>query len=301
MPPVCAVLMNRPRSCLWNAGPICPSPIAGLPYHTSGIIAREQDLLVANEAYFKANLNIDARTNCEAVAVDAKARTVDLRDVETGEVTTHRLRQTCPVAWRTLDHAADFGDRPARYLPDAHRARCARGAGMDREGIAVSCRDEQVFRFPDRAAQNTGGCRGRRVHRARDGRESRSSRFRRDGDRASGSDPCARWTVKWRRSSKATSSITGSRSCLAMRSHASTRPKTARSTSTTRSGAVLPADIVILALGVRPDTTLAKLAGLEIGELGGIRVDDRMQTSDPDILAVGDASRCATPSLAHGA
>ena len=57
----------------------------------------------------------------------------------------------------------------------------------------------------------------------------------------------------------------------------------------TRSGAVLPADIVILALGVRPDTTLAKLAGIEIGDLGGIRVDERMQTSDPDILAVGDA------------
>jgi rhodanese-related sulfurtransferase len=46
---------------------------------------------------------------------------------------------------------------------------------------------------------------------------------------------------------------------------------------------------VILALGVKPDTTLARSAGLEIGERGGIRVDDRMRTSDPDIFAVGDA------------
>jgi rhodanese-related sulfurtransferase len=46
---------------------------------------------------------------------------------------------------------------------------------------------------------------------------------------------------------------------------------------------------VILALGVRPDTTLAKAAGLAIGERGGIRVDDQMRTSDPDIFAVGDA------------
>ena len=46
---------------------------------------------------------------------------------------------------------------------------------------------------------------------------------------------------------------------------------------------------MILALGVRPDTTLARMAGLEIGELGGIRVDDQMRTSDPDIFAVGDA------------
>ena len=50
-----------------------------------------------------------------------------------------------------------------------------------------------------------------------------------------------------------------------------------------------PADIVILALGVRPDITLAKMAGLKIGDRGGIRVDDQMRTSKPDILAVGDA------------
>ncbi len=57
----------------------------------------------------------------------------------------------------------------------------------------------------------------------------------------------------------------------------------------TKSGKVHPADIVILALGVRPDTALAKSAGLAIGERGGIRVDDQMRTSDPDIFAVGDA------------
>ena len=57
----------------------------------------------------------------------------------------------------------------------------------------------------------------------------------------------------------------------------------------TKSGKTYPADIVILALGVRPDTTLAKTAGLEIGERGGIRVDEHMRTSDPDIFAVGDA------------
>jgi NADPH-dependent 2,4-dienoyl-CoA reductase/sulfur reductase-like enzyme/rhodanese-related sulfurtransferase len=57
----------------------------------------------------------------------------------------------------------------------------------------------------------------------------------------------------------------------------------------TKSGKTYPADVVILALGVRPDTTLAKTAGLEIGERGGIRVDEQMRTSDPDIFAVGDA------------
>jgi len=57
----------------------------------------------------------------------------------------------------------------------------------------------------------------------------------------------------------------------------------------TQSGNWYPADLVILALGVRPDTTLATMAGIEIGELGGIRVDEHMRTSNPDIFAVGDA------------
>jgi NADPH-dependent 2,4-dienoyl-CoA reductase/sulfur reductase-like enzyme/rhodanese-related sulfurtransferase len=57
----------------------------------------------------------------------------------------------------------------------------------------------------------------------------------------------------------------------------------------TSSGKSYPAEIVILAIGVRPDTTLAKTADLEIGERGGIRVDEHMRTSDPDIFAVGDA------------
>lgn len=49
------------------------------------------------------------------------------------------------------------------------------------------------------------------------------------------------------------------------------------------------ADVVILATGVRPDARLAREAGLEIGETGGVRVDDQMRTSDPAIFAVGDA------------
>ena len=54
-------------------------------------------------------------------------------------------------------------------------------------------------------------------------------------------------------------------------------------------GQLLPADLVILAIGVRPDTALAKTAGLAIGPHGGISVDAAMRTSDPHIYAIGDA------------
>ena len=55
-------------------------------------------------------------------------------------------------------------------------------------------------------------------------------------------------------------------------------------------GRTLPADLVLLSIGVRPETALARAAGLEIGERGGIAVDDAQRTSDPDIYAVGDAA-----------
>jgi NAD(P)H-nitrite reductase large subunit len=53
--------------------------------------------------------------------------------------------------------------------------------------------------------------------------------------------------------------------------------------------ATIGTDLVILALGVRPEATLAQAAGLAIGARGGIVVDDRMRTSDPRIYAAGDA------------
>jgi rhodanese-related sulfurtransferase len=58
----------------------------------------------------------------------------------------------------------------------------------------------------------------------------------------------------------------------------------------TKSGRRYVCDVVLLAIGVRPETTLAREAGLEIGPLGGIRVDDQMRTGDERIWAVGDAA-----------
>ncbi len=54
-------------------------------------------------------------------------------------------------------------------------------------------------------------------------------------------------------------------------------------------GRVLDADLVVGAIGVRPDVRLAEMAGLDLGPSGGIAVDDGNQTNDPDIYAVGDA------------
>ncbi len=61
------------------------------------------------------------------------------------------------------------------------------------------------------------------------------------------------------------------------------------------SGREVPSGLVILSIGVRPDTSLAKAAGLALGPRGGIAVNDFLQTSDPAIYAVGDAIEFAHP------
>jgi NADPH-dependent 2,4-dienoyl-CoA reductase/sulfur reductase-like enzyme/rhodanese-related sulfurtransferase len=58
---------------------------------------------------------------------------------------------------------------------------------------------------------------------------------------------------------------------------------------TLKSGKELDCDLAILSVGVRPEVNLAKEAGLEIGSWGGIKVNEHLQTSDPDIYAIGDA------------
>ncbi len=56
-----------------------------------------------------------------------------------------------------------------------------------------------------------------------------------------------------------------------------------------KSGRQLPTQLIVLGVGVRPENQLAVEAGLEVGPRGGIRVDEYLRTSDPDIYAVGDA------------
>jgi len=55
-------------------------------------------------------------------------------------------------------------------------------------------------------------------------------------------------------------------------------------------GAFVPAELILLSVGVRAEVELAKHAGLEIGVTGGVKVNARMESSDPDIYAVGDAA-----------
>jgi 3-phenylpropionate/trans-cinnamate dioxygenase ferredoxin reductase component len=66
----------------------------------------------------------------------------------------------------------------------------------------------------------------------------------------------------------------------------------------TKRGAELDADIVVIGVGVTPDVTLAKAAGLEIGESGGVKLSPRLEASCPDVYAAGDIADY--DSVVHG-
>ncbi|MBP1598982.1 MAG: FAD-dependent pyridine nucleotide-disulfide oxidoreductase, partial [Acidobacteria bacterium] len=61
-------------------GPYVSYANCGLPYHVGGVIEKESSLLVGTEQMFRAMFSIDARTNCEAIAIDRKKKTVNLRN-----------------------------------------------------------------------------------------------------------------------------------------------------------------------------------------------------------------------------
>jgi len=69
-------------------------------------------------------------------------------------------------------------------------------------------------------------------------------------------------------------------------------------TVVTRSGRALPADAVVIGAGVNPDVMLARSAGLELGDTGGIRVDTHLESATPGVYAAGDVAEYE--SVVHG-
>ena len=269
-------------------GPYVSYANCGLPYHVSGVIPKESSLLVASEALFRAHFAIDARTNCEAISISPKNKTVELRNVATGEVTTESYDKLVLSPGASSIHPLLPGiDLPGifhvRTVPDARTIRewVERGTtfltGMfNYSGI-------QMVKPVRHAVVVGGGFIGLEmvenlVHLGFDVTlvEKLDQVF----------DP-----IDLEMANLVEGHLARHGVHLALNDGVAgfTQLDGGALEVQTKSGKKYPADIVILALGVRPDTTLAKTAGLEVGERGGIRVDEHMRTNEPDIFAVGDA------------
>ncbi|KPJ90004.1 MAG: CoA-disulfide reductase [Gammaproteobacteria bacterium SG8_11] len=269
-------------------GPYVSYANCGLPYHVGGVIEKESSLLVANEQLFRDQFAIDVRTQCEVVGISPQNKTVQLKNHATGEVTTEHYDKLVlsPGAASVRPNLPGI-DLPGifhvRTVPDAREIRewVERGslflAGMHRYS------GYQTIRPKTRAVVIGGGFIGLEtaenlVHRGFD------VTLIQRGDQVMGP-----LDVEIARIVEGHVQRYGIRLALKEGVTGFKQGATGAIEVQAQSGKVYPADVVIMAIGVRPDTALAKMAGLEIGERGGIRVDDQMRTSDPDIFAVGDA------------
>jgi NADPH-dependent 2,4-dienoyl-CoA reductase/sulfur reductase-like enzyme/rhodanese-related sulfurtransferase len=269
-------------------GPYVSYANCGLPYHVGGIIEKESSLLVADVNTFRSQFAVDARTDCEAIGISPDRKTVDLRNVTTGEVTTESydklvLSPGAPSIRPPLPGIDLPGIFQVRTVPDARAIR----EWIERGSLFLSGMHRysgfQTARPKTRAVVIGGGFIGLEtaenlVHR---GFEVTLVEL---GDQVLA--PLDREMARIVEGYVERHGIH-----LALNDGVAGFKQAANSAVDvlTKSGKTYPADIVILALGVRPDIALAKMAGLKIGECGGIRVDDQMRTSNPDIFAVGDA------------
>jgi len=264
-------LSEEAQIVLFDRGPYVSFANCGLHYYVGEVIQDEQKLLLASAELFKTRFNIEVRTETEITVIGRERREVEARNLRTGAVTHERYDAVVLAP----------GAVPIRPpLP-----------GIDLPGIFVlrSIPDSRLIRswITERSAKSAVVVGGGLV-----GLEMAENLVRRglsvtvvemldqvlaplDPEMA---EPVREHLVKCGITLHLADPLAGfeqSSSCgLVVK---------------TKSGARLPAELVILSIGVRPEIKLAKESGLEIGDRGGIRVDEQMRTSDPNIWAVGDA------------
>jgi len=269
-------------------GPYVSYANCGLPYHISGVIPQESSLLVANEQVFRGLYGIDVRTDCEATAIDPKRKTVDLRNVATGEVTTQSYDKLVLSPGAASVHPPLPGiDLPGvfhvRTVPDAHTIREWISGGTSFLAGMFKYSGIQYVKPTTRAVVVGGGFIGLETAENLVHLGFEVTLIQKQPQVLGPLDPeVARLVEEHVKRHGVRMALDDAVAGFEKLDGGAIEVKTL-------SGRTYPADIVILAIGVRPDTTLAKSAGLEIGERGGILVDEHMRTSDPDIFAVGDA------------
>jgi NADPH-dependent 2,4-dienoyl-CoA reductase/sulfur reductase-like enzyme/rhodanese-related sulfurtransferase len=268
-------------------GPYVSYANCGLPYHVGGTIEQESSLLVATEQMFRALFTVDCRTNCEVVGINSALKTVELKNHLNGEVTTEKYDKlllspgSAPI--RPPLPGIDLpGIFSLRTVPDARNIKAWLDRDVDRS-VGNSFTGNDTISKPKQAVVVGGGFIGLEMVENFVERGLKVTLVEKLNQVMPPLDPEMARLVEGYLKKHGVNVELGD-GVAGFRQSA-----TGALEVLTDSGKVHPADIVVLAIGVRPETALAKMAGIEIGKLGGMRVDEQMRTSDPDIFAVGDA------------
>ena len=262
-------LSESAQITLIERGPDVSFANCGLPYHIGGEIPDRAALAVQTPQSLKAMLDIDVRTGTEAVAIDRSGKRVQLRTLATGEETwlpydklvlapgASPLRPPLPgidhPRVHTLRSLQDM-DRLKAASADARRV-VVIGAGfigleMVEQFIHLK-KEVALVELLDQLLPPLD----KPMTLLMEDELKRHGVELHLGDAIAGFAPAC-----------------GALACQL------------------KSGRSLPADLVVLAIGVRPETALAKATGLALGPRGHIRTDAFLRTDDPDIYAAGDAA-----------
>jgi NADPH-dependent 2,4-dienoyl-CoA reductase/sulfur reductase-like enzyme/rhodanese-related sulfurtransferase len=264
-------LSEKPEIIMFDRGPYVSFANCGLPYYVGNVIKKEEHLLIATPELFHQRFRIDVRLNSEVVHIDRTAKTIQIKDLKRDETYTETYDKLVLAP----------GARPIR--PDL--------PGIDLPGI-FSLRtipDSRLIRdwietyHVRHAVIVGGGYIGMEMTENLHKRGLQVTVVEQQAQVMPLLDPEMVSEVHQAlRQKKITLRLNDS-----VRGFAGTQGH--RLDVELTSGNRLQADLVVLCIGVRPETSLAVQAGLEIGQNGGIAVDSRMRTSDEHIWAVGDA------------
>ncbi|MDC9729501.1 MAG: FAD-dependent oxidoreductase [Methyloprofundus sp.] len=242
----------------------------GLPYHISGAIAEREQLLVTSEQTFKDRYRVQVRSGTEAISIDRENKTLRLRNLATGT---------------ELDEPYDKLLLSPGAIPIHPRL-----PGIDSKRVFSLHNIPDLDNIMDHLSQHStrravvigGGFIG--IEAAENLHDRGISTTL-----VEGMDQILA-PLDYEMAAIVHSHVHDKNIELYLSNKVeSFEDKEDYTVVFLSSGRRIQADIIIMAIGVRPQTALAKSADLEIGTTGGIKVNNYLQSSDPDIYAVGDA------------
>lgn len=250
----------------------------GMPYHMGGVIVEREKLLVMPAARFKGRLAVDLRLRHEVTAIDRAAHTVRVVNLVTGETFSESydklLLATGSAPLRPALPGIDDPDVLTLWTMSDMDAIKLRAEGEMRRAVVVG-----------------GGFIGLEA----------AENLRHYGVAVTLVEllPQVLPTLdpEMAKALQAELAENGVELRLATAVEGFERTEKGQLAVRLRGGESLETDLVVLSVGVRPNSELARSAGLQVGERNGIVTDGSLRTDDPDIYAVGDAIQVTDPVL----
>jgi NADPH-dependent 2,4-dienoyl-CoA reductase/sulfur reductase-like enzyme/rhodanese-related sulfurtransferase len=257
---------------MFERGPYVSFANCGLPYYVGDVISDERELLVATPQLFRKRFNIEVRVQSDVRAIDREKREIEVQNLPTGELYSERYDALVLAPGASPVRPP----LPGIDLPGIHTIRTIPDSRQIREWI--------IDREVKQAVVVGGGFIGLEMAENLTKRGISVTIIEMLPQVMPPFDPEMVVPIQDHLAANGINLCLGDAVSEFQQNDDGNTIKVI-----TKSGRNFSAAMVLLAIGVRPETSLASDAGLETGNLGGIRVDDQMRTSDTHIWAVGDA------------